>query len=48
VEQQDGVKTVCRFFDEEDVMVGFAVAPHDMAIRQKLLAELGKRAQASI
>lgn len=46
-EQQGGAQTVCRFFDENDVMVGFGVAPHDMAIRQKLMAELGSRAQAS-
>jgi rubredoxin-NAD+ reductase len=44
VEQQEGEKTVCRFFDENNVMGGFGVAPHDMGIRQKLIAELGKPA----
>jgi rubredoxin-NAD+ reductase len=47
VEQREGAQTVCRFYDENDVMAGFGVAPHDMAIRQKLMAELGKRTQAS-
>lgn len=44
VEEQNGEKTVCRFFDENKVMVGFGVAPHDMAIRQKLMGELGSTA----
>lgn len=44
VEERNDKQTVCRFFDEDKVMLGFGVAPHDMATRQKLMAELGKPA----
>lgn len=44
VEERNDKQTVCRFFDEDKVMLGFGVAPHDMAARQKLMAELGKPA----
>lgn len=47
VEERNGQQTVCRFFDENKVMAGFGVAPHDMAIRRKLLAELGSTAPSS-
>ena len=42
VEQQDEARTVCRFVDDNDKVLGFGVAPHDMGIRRKLLDELGK------
>ncbi|HTD03410.1 FAD-dependent oxidoreductase [Undibacterium sp.] len=38
-EQRDA-STICRFFTEQDVMAGFAVAPQDAGLRQALLAEL--------
>jgi rubredoxin-NAD+ reductase len=37
---------VCRFYDAEGVMLGFGVSPHDNAIRQELMAGLGKKADA--
>ncbi len=41
VEEQDAARIICRFVDENNQVQGFGVAPHDMATRQKLLAELG-------
>jgi rubredoxin-NAD+ reductase len=40
-------RTVCRFYDEKNVMTGFGVSPHDNAIRQELLGALGKSAEAA-
>ena len=34
-------RTVCRFYDAQDVMVGFCVAPQDAATRASLLAAMG-------
>ena len=31
---------ICRFFDENNVMLGFGAAPHEAGLRKKLLAEL--------
>ena len=42
VEERDGARTICRFVDENNQVQGFGVAPHDMTIRQKMLAELGR------
>ena len=39
-----GAQHICRFFDANGVMAGFGVSPHDNAIRQALLGELGKTA----
>src|SRR5690606_21786427 len=47
VEEQDGTRTICRFVDDNNQVQGFGVAPHDMAIRQKLLAELGHQLASS-
>ncbi|MES2072599.1 MAG: FAD-dependent oxidoreductase [Pseudomonadota bacterium] len=38
-EQRDA-STICRFYDAQDVLAGFAVAPQDAGLRQALLAEL--------
>lgn len=34
-------RTICRHIDADGVLNGFGVAPHDMALRNKLVAELG-------
>ncbi|MFZ6647292.1 FAD-dependent oxidoreductase [Undibacterium sp. TJN25] len=39
VEQRE-TSTICRFYNEQDVLSGFAIAPQDAALRQALLAEL--------
>ena len=44
-EQTDG-RTICRFYDAADVLVGFCVAPQDAAIRASLLGALGSPAAA--
>ena len=43
--EQDGEKTICRFFDAENIMVGFGVAPQEAKARQALLAALGTKAE---
>lgn len=47
VAEQRDAHHVCRFYDAEGVMLGFGVSPHDNAIRQELMAGLGKKAEAS-
>jgi rubredoxin-NAD+ reductase len=42
-----GPRSITRFYDEHGVMLGFGVSPHDNAIRQELLASLGKTAEAA-
>ncbi|PUA18261.1 FAD-dependent oxidoreductase [Glaciimonas sp. PCH181] len=42
--EQDGEKTICRFFNAENIMVGFGVAPQEAKARQALLAALGTKA----
>ncbi|RJG05311.1 FAD-dependent oxidoreductase [Noviherbaspirillum cavernae] len=39
----DGARTVCRFYDEQDVLVGFGVAPHEANVRTELLSALGTK-----
>jgi rubredoxin-NAD+ reductase len=39
--EQNGARTVCRYFDGAGVMCGFGVAPQDAAVRAELLAALG-------
>jgi rubredoxin---NAD+ reductase len=39
----DGSRTISRFVDATGVMRGFGVAPQEAAVRQGLLAELGKQ-----
>jgi rubredoxin-NAD+ reductase len=39
--EQNGTRTVCRYFDGAGVMCGFGVAPQDAGIRAELLAALG-------
>ena len=40
-DETDTQRTICRFHDEQGVMVGFGVAPQEAGVRQALLAELG-------
>lgn len=40
-------RTVCRFYDADGVLTGFGTSPHDNAIRQTLLGELGKKAETA-
>ncbi len=40
-DETDAQRTICRFHDEQGVMVGFGVAPQEASVRQALLAELG-------
>jgi rubredoxin-NAD+ reductase len=40
-EIEHGGRTVCRYYDDKDVMVGFGVAPQEAGVRQGLMAELG-------
>ena len=47
IEEKLDQRTICRFFDDRNVMLGFGVAPHDMAIRQALMSQLGRQAQAT-
>jgi rubredoxin-NAD+ reductase len=42
-EERDA-KRICRFYDQNGVMIGFGVSPHDNAVRQELLGALGKPA----
>lgn len=46
VESSDN-RTVCRFYDADGVLTGFGTSPHDNAIRQTLLAELGSKAASN-
>jgi len=39
-------RTICRFYDDQDVLAGFGVAPQEAGVRQKLLAALGTSAAA--
>lgn len=39
-------RTICRFYDRDGVMSGFGVSPHEAAVRQALMAELGKIPEA--
>jgi rubredoxin-NAD+ reductase len=39
---QQGVHTICRFFDSEGILQGFGLAPQEAGLRQALLGELGK------
>lgn len=34
-------RTICRFYDEQGIMIGFGVAPQETNVRQGLLAALG-------
>lgn len=43
-ETTDTGRNICRFYDENGVLEGFGVSPHDNAIRQELLAALGQKA----
>lgn len=43
-ETQCGERLVCRYYDSDDVLVGFGVAPQEAGVRQQLLAELGAKA----
>jgi rubredoxin-NAD+ reductase len=45
--QQDGARTICRFFDGAGVMCGFGVSPQEANIRAELLAALGTTAAAA-
>ncbi|MFC5476119.1 FAD-dependent oxidoreductase [Paraherbaspirillum soli] len=42
--EQDGERTICRFFDAQGLMVGFGVAPQETKVRQALMAALGTAA----
>lgn len=37
----DTARTICRFYDNNGVMLGFGVSPQEAGIRQELLAALG-------
>lgn len=39
--EQDGTRTISRFLDGQNQIIGFGVAPQDAAVRQSLLASLG-------
>jgi len=47
VAEQRDTHQVYRFYDAEGVMQGFGVSPHDNAIRQELMAGLGKKVEAA-
>jgi len=40
-------RTICRFHDADGILTGFGTSPHDNAIRQTLLGELGKKPEAA-
>lgn len=40
-DETDAQRTICRFHDEQGVMIGFGVAPQEAGVRQALLTELG-------
>ncbi|MFC3108665.1 FAD-dependent oxidoreductase [Undibacterium arcticum] len=44
--EQEGSRTISRFYDAQGVMQGFGVAPQESVVRQGLLAQLGKVAVA--
>jgi rubredoxin-NAD+ reductase len=39
--EQNGARTICRFYDDAGVMCGFGVAPQEANVRAELLAALG-------
>jgi rubredoxin-NAD+ reductase len=39
--ETENERMICRFYDEQGVMLGFGVAPQEAAVRQQLLAALG-------
>jgi len=41
VESCDG-RIICRFYDAQNFMAGFGVAPHEAAVRTELMAAYGK------
>ena len=46
--QEDGARTICRFYDDNDVMCGFGVAPQEAAVRAQLIGELGSLRHAAL
>lgn len=46
--EQSGNITICRFFDAEQRMTGFAVAPQDAKLRAALLAEMSAAKPADL
>ena len=46
VEMMDN-RTICRFHDADGILTGFGTSPHDNAIRQTLLGELGKKPESA-
>ena len=45
-DEQTDSRTICRFYDAANVLVGFCVAPQDAASRASLLGALGRPAAA--
>jgi rubredoxin-NAD+ reductase len=39
--EREGERTVCRFYDDKGILVGFGVAPQEANLRSALLAALG-------
>ena len=46
--QEDGARTICRFYDDNGVMCGFGVAPQEAAVRAQLIGELGSLREAAL
>jgi rubredoxin-NAD+ reductase len=46
-EQNEGI-TICRFYDDQQGMTGFAVAPQDAKQRSALLAEMSAAKAAKL
>jgi rubredoxin-NAD+ reductase len=40
--EQNGARTICRFYDGAGIMCGFGVSPQEASIRSELMAALGK------
>lgn len=38
--ETDAARTICRHYDEQQIMTGFGLSHHEAALRQKLLADL--------
>jgi rubredoxin-NAD+ reductase len=46
--EQNGVRTICRFYDGAGILCGFGVAPQEASIRAELLSALGTTAAKNL
>jgi rubredoxin-NAD+ reductase len=39
--EDSGAHTICRFYDAQNILIGFGVAPQEASVRNQLMAALG-------